>query len=221
MYMQMSPRHAQLLSGLVQEYIRTAQPIGSQYLIDALALTYSPATVRHVLHDLEVAGFLEQPHTSAGRVPTDDGYRFYVDHLRVRPRVYPRRQAPAAILIRRLAQGSGAVAVGGLPDGRVEASGLSQVLRDRDSLEAPVALEVSALLDNIHDYLEQLSEIATPTVRIFIGRENPAMPTQHVSVMLRAVSDRTGRKAVVLLVGPKRMPYARNVTLLNQIARIL
>jgi transcriptional regulator of heat shock response len=226
--MQMSPRHAQLLTGLVREYIDTAEPIGSRYLIDVLSLAFSPATVRNLLHELEEAGYLEQPHTSAGRIPTDLGYRFYVDHLRVYPRREVRRQEPATVIVRRLASGSGAVAVSGLPDGRVEASGLSEFLRQPENLETSAALELSSLLDNIHDYLEQLSEIATPRVTVYIGRENPAyrtgrsaFPTEHLSVLVRSTPDRTGRQALLVLIGGKRMPYARNLSLLNQISRIL
>ncbi len=74
-------RKAAILNAVVTEYIRSAQPVGSQHLVDAPGVAVSSATVRADMAALERDGYLTQPHTSAGRVPTDKGYRFFVDHL--------------------------------------------------------------------------------------------------------------------------------------------
>lgn len=74
-------RKAAILSAVVREYITTAQPVGSTHIADAPGVRVSPATVRNELAVLEQEGFLAQPHTSAGRIPTDKGYRFFVDRL--------------------------------------------------------------------------------------------------------------------------------------------
>ena len=66
---------------MVTEYIGSAQPVGSQHVVDAPGVSVSSATVRSDMAALEREGFLAQPHTSAGRIPTDKGYRFFVDHL--------------------------------------------------------------------------------------------------------------------------------------------
>ncbi len=66
---------------MVTEYIGSAQPVGSQHVVDAPGVSVSSATVRSDMAALERDGFLAQPHTSAGRIPTDKGYRFFVDHL--------------------------------------------------------------------------------------------------------------------------------------------
>lgn len=78
-------RKASILRAVVQEYIETAQPVGSAHVARAGHLNVSPATVRNEMALLEREGYLIHPHTSAGRVPTDKGYRFYVDHLRTPP----------------------------------------------------------------------------------------------------------------------------------------
>jgi heat-inducible transcriptional repressor len=75
-------RKAAILSAVVQEYIATAQPVGSGKISDAPGISVSSATVRNEMAALEEQGFLVQPHTSAGRIPTDKGYRFFVDELR-------------------------------------------------------------------------------------------------------------------------------------------
>lgn len=77
------PRMEGLLAALIKEHLITGEAVGSRVLSDRFAHGYgwSPATIRNVMGELEEAGFVEQPHTSAGRVPTDTGYRYYVDNM--------------------------------------------------------------------------------------------------------------------------------------------
>ena len=74
-------RSQAILRAVIEEYVTTAQPVGSQALVDRYGLGVSSATVRNILAELEMAGLLTHPHTSAGRVPTDSGYRFYVESI--------------------------------------------------------------------------------------------------------------------------------------------
>lgn len=74
-------RKTAILSAIVQEYIATAQPVGSSHIAAASGIGVSSATVRNEMAVLEQEGYLTQPHTSAGRIPTDRGYRYFVDHL--------------------------------------------------------------------------------------------------------------------------------------------
>ena len=78
---QLSQRKQQILRALVEEYIHTATPVASETLVRKYTLDFSSATVRHELAGLEEANLIYQPHTSAGRVPTDIGYRYFVEHL--------------------------------------------------------------------------------------------------------------------------------------------
>jgi heat-inducible transcriptional repressor len=84
-------RRGEVLRGLVQEHIRTGEPVSSRAILDATALQVSPATVRNDLAALDHDGFCVQPHTSAGRVPTAKAYRYYVDHLTASPLRAPTR----------------------------------------------------------------------------------------------------------------------------------
>ena len=74
-------RKASILRAVVEEYIQTAQPVGSGRVVDAPGISVSSATVRNEMAALETEGFLAQPHTSAGRIPTEKGYRYFVDAL--------------------------------------------------------------------------------------------------------------------------------------------
>jgi heat-inducible transcriptional repressor len=82
-------RSAAILRAIIEEYVATAQPVGSVALVEKYALSISPATVRNIMAELETAELLGHPHTSAGRVPTDRGYRLYVesiaDHVTLAP----------------------------------------------------------------------------------------------------------------------------------------
>lgn len=74
-------RKKEILQAVVDEYINTAEPVSSATLVEKYELNYSSATVRNELAELENNGYLDKPHTSSGRVPSEKGYRFYVDEL--------------------------------------------------------------------------------------------------------------------------------------------
>lgn len=77
----LTERQRMILTAIVDDYIRSAEPVGSRSISKRGDVGYSPATIRNEMSDLEELGFLEQPHTSAGRIPSHKGYRYYVDHL--------------------------------------------------------------------------------------------------------------------------------------------
>ncbi len=83
----MDMRKRRILKAIVDEYIQNAEPVGSKSLVDRHNMDISPATLRHEMAALEEMGYLEQPHTSAGRIPTPRGYRLYVDELMQRHRL--------------------------------------------------------------------------------------------------------------------------------------
>jgi heat-inducible transcriptional repressor len=83
--MELNLRKQRILSAIVQDYVATAEPVGSQILVDRYALGVKSATVRSEMAEMSEQGYLHQPHTSAGRVPSDRGYRFYVNRLMVVP----------------------------------------------------------------------------------------------------------------------------------------
>src|SRR5258706_2560885 len=86
-------RRKEVLRSLIQLHIESGEPVGSESLSRVLHRSLSPATLRNIMSDLEALGYLDHPHTSAGRVPTDEGYRVYVDTLMGRPPVHPGRAA--------------------------------------------------------------------------------------------------------------------------------
>src|SRR5213080_5594415 len=89
---QLTARELRVLEAVVQTYIETAEPAGSQTIARRFGLRVSPATIRNTMSDLEDKGYLFHPHTSAGRIPTDLAYRVYVDSL-MRPQPVSASQA--------------------------------------------------------------------------------------------------------------------------------
>jgi len=92
--MDLDPRKQTILRAVVVEYVRGAEPVGSEMIATRYEMGVKSATIRNELADLSDLGFLEQPHTSAGRIPSDQGYRYYVDRFIVEPQLSPelRRQ---------------------------------------------------------------------------------------------------------------------------------
>src|SRR5215468_4655708 len=74
-------RNREILKLIIRSYVTSGEPVGSRTLAKSMDWRFSPATIRNVMSDLEDAGYLTQPHTSAGRIPSEKGYRFYVDNL--------------------------------------------------------------------------------------------------------------------------------------------
>lgn len=79
--MDITQRQADLLQAIVQEYISSARPIGSKTLVNEYGFNFSTATIRNEMAALEAAGLITQPHTSAGRIPSEKGYQFYIQHF--------------------------------------------------------------------------------------------------------------------------------------------
>src|SRR5436309_13376148 len=78
---QLDERPREILKLIIASYVTAGEPVGSRTLAKSMDWRLSPATIRNIMSDLEDDGYLEQPHTSAGRIPSERGYRFYVDHL--------------------------------------------------------------------------------------------------------------------------------------------
>src|ERR1700754_3381652 len=92
-------RKLAVLRAIVEDYVATEEPVGSKALVDRHGLGVSPATVRNDMAALEDEGYITQPHTSAGRVPTDKGYRLFVDRLTtVKPMSQAEKRAIASLL---------------------------------------------------------------------------------------------------------------------------
>ncbi len=237
--MQTDDRKNQILSAIIEHFVQTAEPVGSKTIILTYNFKVSPATVRNDMAELEEQGLIMQPHTSAGRVPTDKGYRFYVDELadfdRARELAQKtlrslREQDRAATAKQRvhdavnlLSQATPNMVFATIPDNtKTFFMGFSKMLRQPEFLESP--LKASQVMEVIEDRdhfltgLTQLNLSAEP--QIFIGEENILRGIDSCSLIVSSY-EYDGYQGAIGILGPKRMPYAYNTAILSEVRNLL
>ncbi len=155
----LSDRAQQLLKVLVESYIRDGQPVGSRSLSRDSGMSLSSATIRNVMADLETYGFVSSPHTSAGRVPTPKGYRFFIDTLL---EIQPLTETTADQLRTQLS---------GAEDSRSLFSTASQLLSNVTQMEGVVSLQSPQAASLTHIEFLPLSEQRVLAIMVFGGRE--------------------------------------------------
>ena len=234
-------RKEDILQALIAEYIRTGEPVSSEDLRKRYRFSFSPATIRKELLLLSDMGYLMQPHTSAGRVPTDAGYRWYVDQLGDRqPAETPRAarkdtEALAGLQACRdleeffqtstelLAGAAHALAIGGVLSNEREPfykSGFSEVLADPEFIGLEERNHFGALVDSIDLAVRKLAATGSNlTPQVFIGDENPIREARRYSMVVRLIS-RGGAVGVLAVVGPKRLRYDESLLLLEALENI-
>ncbi len=228
-----SARKSQIFRIVVEGYISTGQPIASEWVVSRLNENVSSATVRNELLDLERAGLLRQPHTSAGRVPTEEGYRLYIEEF-VRPSNVTRETAAAHTEIERatpeekirsaareLSELAGNVVVVGMDPRSLYAIGMSHMYDAPESHDAVIMRSISRALDRTDEVLDEVFSLAyehTGDVQILIGKQNPI--NDNLSMLVTKVATSDGDKIIALL-GFMRMRYDRNLALLQAMKKII
>ncbi len=226
----LTSREQQILRAVVNEYLHTAQPVGSRLLWTRYGFGISPATIRSAMSTLTAAGFLAQPHTSAGRVPTDRAYRLFLENASATPSLSEQQKvtkrleqaatAPRAArkLAEQLSEVAGAVGVHVDADGATSFN-LANVFGQAEFADPHVAGYLAELLDDSAEWLPKIATAAGKVV-IRIGSENADFRVQAVSVM--AIKLKVGAYVgYVGVVGPTRMPYQKVAALLEYGAKEL
>jgi transcriptional regulator of heat shock response len=211
--MVLSARKKDILQKVVFEYIEQAQPISSGWLETRYDMVFSPATIRNELLYLTEEGYLEQPHTSAGRVPTDRGYRFFVDEFlkQEAEEISRRRKRDLYELARELAEASSSLVIIYLPKTRfVWKEGWEQVLQEPEFEERKQLGRFTRFLKDADSWIRRIRP--KKTMDVYIGSENSFSHEQDFSILISANGEET-----MALVGPKRMAYKKNIELLNSL----
>src|SRR5207249_1723083 len=243
----MESRKQAILRAVVHEFTTSAVPVGSQALQSRYFVNLSSATIRSELADLADLGYLTQPHTSAGRVPTDSGYRYFVDFLmdlepipeRVRAYIHDElNTAPADEqgMVERVAMTLAAVtqnaSVASAPQGslaRIKHVDLVS-LEPKEVLLMLLRQPEFAESSRVHQVLEVLEEtryltvllrqlIGNSDLQIVIGSENASSQLQGCAVVLTTYGPSDRLKGVLGVIGPTRMAYSQTVARLQAVAR--
>ena len=238
--MEITERQRQILEAIVEEYAETAAPVGSVTIRKLFEV--SPATIRAEMARLEVLGLIAQPYTSAGRVPTDAGYRYYVNSLvenderRIEEEERDTRlsRATHAIEVRVNSQTLAEEAIRGAVNSLVELtgnlglatiggqlylSGISSLFSQPEFLNPERIRSVAKLLDNLEPWLRE----AAPgePLNIFIGRENPIGRSSEVSLIISKFRSPFSDKSYIGVLGPTRQNYSRVMALVRQAGEML
>ncbi len=226
----MTERQAHILAAIIEQYAEVAVPVGSVML--AKLFSVSSATIRAEMARLEEAGMIAQPHTSAGRVPTDKGYRFYVNQLTGSET--PLVERPFRALDTRVTQASRPdIAIRSAVDMLVELthnvglatigdqlylSGFSRLFTQPEFAGGAVH-EVANLLDNLEPWLRE----ATPNepLNVYIGSENPIGKSSGCSLIISRFRSPFSDFSYIGVLGPTRQSYREVMGLVAHAGRAL
>ncbi|MBR3246291.1 transcriptional regulator [Candidatus Saccharibacteria bacterium] len=226
--MEISERQRQILNSIVEEYAETASPVGSVMMAKLFGV--SPATIRAEMARLEALGLIAQPHTSAGRVPTDAGYRLYVNGLEgkeyehaeraIERRVSAQTQTDAAIrrAVDSLVELTGNLGLATI-DGQLYLAGISRLFTQPEFVDTRRVQAVAKLLDNLEPWLRE----AAPgqALNIFIGQENPIGRNSEVSLIISKFRSPFSDRSYIGVLGPTRQNYAKVMSLVKYTGRML
>jgi heat-inducible transcriptional repressor len=229
----MTERQEAILCAIVEQYAEVASPVGSSLLAKVFGV--SSATIRTEMAELERSGFIMQPHTSAGRVPTDKGYRFYVNILNeATDEVTDGRRAEKALAVR--------VHHGGVPERTIRnavdtlveltsnlglatignqlyMSGLSNLFGQPEFVQAAQVQQVARLLDNLEPWLRE----AAPNnpLNVYIGAENPIGRSAQCSLIISRFRSPYSDKSYIGVLGPTRQSYRDVMSLVRHAGEAL
>jgi heat-inducible transcriptional repressor len=232
----MGARKSNVLRAVVTDYIRTGDPVGSGVVARRYRLRVSPATIRNDMAALEDLGYLSQPHTSAGRIPTDLGYRFYVDALPRSPVLaQPHQRAIAAFfgepppdveeVLRRTASLLSRLtrygAVTQLPDAHHVFVGGAANIASEETFERRETVRglFEALEEQEEAILGLLRSLWTERpVAVRIGGENPLPAMREASLVVGSYRVHGRPAGTIAVIGPTRMHYPTAISAVQNVA---
>lgn len=230
----MTERQIAILTAIIEQYAEVAAPVGSVTL--AKLFNVSSATIRSEMAKLEELDLIAQPHTSAGRVPTDKGYRFYVNLLTnqqdqplaidrsskaIEARVSGAGQRAdrtirsAVDSLVDLTQNLGLATIGD----ELYLSGMGNLFSQPEFLQGTNAQSVARLLDNLEPWLREAAP--NEPLNVFIGSENPIGKTSGATLIISRFRSPFSDNSYIGVLGPTRQSYARVMRLVRQTGAML
>lgn len=224
----MTERQKQILQSIVEQYAEVASPVGSSLM--AKLFNVSSATIRAEMAELERLGFIAQPHTSAGRVPTDKGYRFYVNIItdgtlpeqpegrseralasRVQQAGAPERTIRNAVdTLVELTHNLGLATIGN----QLYISGLSNLFGQPEFISGVQVQQVAQLLDNLEPWLREAAP--NEPLSVYIGQENPVGGSAGASLIVSRFRSPFSDRSYIGTLGPTRQQYRDVMTLVRR-----
>ena len=219
----MRERKINLLYSIISEYIKTANPIGSSLLAGDFDL--SPATIRNEMAELEEEGYIYQPHTSAGRIPTDKGYKFYIESIKDFDKLNKKfkeilnkfknvkTRDDLKSLAKEVSQAINEAIIVAFEKNDIYYTGISYLFSKPEFKDFDFILNLSRIVDHLDEKVNKnFKEIGRFYLKI--GKENPF--GGDCSVIMAK-----GKKCVFGIIGPIRMDYKTNIALIKNIKDLI
>lgn len=231
----MTDRQAKILAAIIEQYAEVAAPVGSITLAKLFGV--SSATIRSEMVHLEAEDLIRQPHTSAGRVPTDKGYRFYVNQLNaISDTDLPQLDRSARAIEARVATHASRTdrAIRSAVDSLVELthnlglatigdqlymSGMGNLFSQPEFANAAHVQQVARLLDNLEPWLREAAP--NEPLNVYIGSENPIGKNSEASLIISRFRSPYSDRSYIGVLGPTRQDYARVMRLVRHTGAML
>ena len=217
-----------LLETIIKEYIDSAQPVSSGSLVKKYDLDISPATVRNEMMALEEEGFIYQPHTSAGRIPTEKAYSLYLEEMidsqnnkhfqlsdkKILDDVFDHNDLAYKKTAKLISEISGGTVFWAFHKNDLFYTGISNLFSQPEFKQVDVVCDVSEIIDRLEEIIDEIFEDLEEGEQVFIGSKNP-FGSFLSSVILKY---RVNNKSAVLgIIGPLRMNYEKNLGIIKYI----
>lgn len=230
----MTDRQKQILIAIIEQYAEIAAPVGSVML--AKLFNVSSATIRSEMVRLEAMGMIMHPHTSAGRIPTDQGYRFYVNQLTESYAVQPTIDRSARAIETRVSTHTDRAdqairsAVDSLVDlthnlglatigGQLYMSGMSNLFAQPEFAHGNHIQSIARLLDNLEPWLHEAAP--NEPLNVFIGAENPIGKSSGATLIISRFRSPYSDHSYIGILGPTRQSYGRVMNLVRHAGAML
>ncbi|MAF13818.1 MAG: hypothetical protein CMI53_02925 [Parcubacteria group bacterium] len=229
----MNTRQQNLLKIITSQYIKTAQPVSSQFITDKGKFKLSSATIRNEMAELEAKGYISHPHTSAGRVPTERGYQYFVenfledltlnkrqqDFLRKVSQPFSRFEPQVAKeLAKSMAEFSNGAVFVAFSDNEFYYTGISYLFAQPEFFEHEVVYNLSQVIDHLDTVVNKIYDSVMPDIEIYIGSQNPFSNDCSVVITNYQVK---GNSGVLGILGPTRMDYKNNASLIKYCQQLI
>ncbi len=227
-----------VLEIVVDEYIKTVTPVSSAYIAKECHLDLSSATIRNILSDLEDQGYLSHPHTSAGKVPTQEGYRYYVDHLmheiqlldeerqRIKEEYLSEVKGLEELLdlaskaLSEVTHYTSIISIDGW-SGKLICKGINFIVDYPEYQDFKKISDILEALEQKERLLEVINRDLEQKIKIYIGKEMAYENIESCSLAVSEFKTEHGPSGKLAILGPTRMDYKRVISTLDYFSQLM
>lgn len=225
----MDKRKELILNTIIKEHIKTGAPVGSGVLVDKYKLKISAATARNEMVVLEEDGFIIQPHTSAGRVPTEKAYNFYLNSLKGKKLsdsdlklfeklLSERDEKHIKQTAKEMAKFSGNTIFWATDKDSFFYTGISNLVAQPEFAQSDLMQHISSMIDRVDEIIDDIFDDMECDTKVLIGSENP-FGDLCSTILVKYKVD--GKEGLFGILGPMRMDYEKNLGLADFINKKL